>query len=146
MNCQMLCLVIKGPGLQRLPLFNILRNFKDKNRQISFQKGTQTEIGKTMAGTIQSVTLLSLGALCYSLGSLTFAKSGALSSQINTWVGLLGIPLCIILLSLDRKFSPLNYCRDMSLYLSLLNGFVFGGAAIFLHFWVQFQNCGPSIT
>ena len=83
----------------------------------------------------RGVIYLSLGALCYSLGSLSFAKSGAQSSQISTWVGIIGSPTCILLLALDNSFKPTENLKNVDLYLSLLNGFVFGGAAIFLHFW-----------
>ena len=85
--------------------------------------------------TAQGLALLSSGALCYSTGSLCFAKSAAQSSQVNTWVGILGTPFCIFLLSLDKEFSPIDYITDPKLYLCLLNGILFGGAAIVLHFW-----------
>ena len=83
----------------------------------------------------KGVLYLSSGALCYSLGSLSFSKSGAQSSQINTWVGLIAIPVCILILSLNTHFSPFSRRRSPDLYLSILNGFLFGGAAIYLHFW-----------
>ena len=85
--------------------------------------------------TIRGVTLLSLGAFVYSFGALSFAKLGTKSSVVNTWVGILGTPTCIILLSIDKSFSVSQHVRDIQLYFCFMSGFIFGGTAIFCSFW-----------
>ena len=116
---------------KRSHIFSILPIVVD-----SIEKQICTVFTETMhVNTIRGVTLLSLGAFVYSFGALSFAKLGTKSSVVNTWVGILGAPSCIILLSIDKNFSVSQYVRDIQLYFCFMSGFIFGGTAIFCSFW-----------
>ena len=87
-----------------------------------------------MRETNRGIIWLLINVICYSAASLGFVKTGFNSSLISFWVGLNGVLLSVTLLSLDTEFSVHSLLHKRQLYLSFLNGLIFGGGANGLHF------------
>ena len=71
----------------------------------------------------------------YSTASLGFVSSGFDTLMLSTWTGLFGVLVALIKLPHDPTFKLNKLPGTLDFYLTLLNGFIFGGSSNALHFW-----------